>query len=465
MISPILGYNSVEFVDETVILMMLMFALDKTPICYDYATYISDKIHEQLMNLARERMFRYTSYIYHLILYYQHEKFSFPMRRMDAQGKVRSVVYWSPVFHSRPDTPYTYCEFIDLFIHPAMSMLMSSPPPRLTEEMQRILHLSKAYSIGDWYLYQNHTVIRVYGCELPPYRLPKYVPMRLFALEYFRQFGNADVLHFSGKGKKAQLKVRNQLGHFIYNKREEGWQEADRMLESLGLETSFLWTPYDPNHFISMRRVRYRLSSYNHLRIPHIEQYANLSEWQEGTLEEPITQEELALKEKRDLLKIADLELCTQVYSLPGTQIQVTASSSKTNQQTIQTTGQTSSKGKEKEMEEQQVHQQEVQHEQVQQEEPLQRGQQPEQVQQHQQEGQPGKEQPMQEKQEVHAPISTGQQTQDTMLPRQKTTMETSVLQTPQNEERGKRRNREEETPYATPTISRGEKTEIKSSL
>ena len=91
------------------------------------------------------------------------------------------------------------------------------------------------------------------------------------------------------------------------------------MLESLGLETSFLWTPYDPNHFISLRRVRYRLSSYNHERIPHIEQYANLSEWQEGTLEEPITQEELALKGKRDLLKIADLELCTQVYSFPGT--------------------------------------------------------------------------------------------------------------------------------------------------
>ena len=445
MISPILGYNSVEFVDETVILMMLMFSLDKTPICYDYATYISDKIHEQLMNLARERLFRYTSYIYHLILYYQHEKFSFPMRRMDAQGKVRLVVYWSPIFHSRPDTPYTYCEFIDLFIHPAMSMLMNSPPPRLTEEMQRILHLSKAYSIGDWYLYQNHTIIRIYGCELPPYRLPKYVPMRLFALEYFRQFGNADVLHFSGKGKKAQLKVRNELGHFIYNKRDEGWQEADRMLESLGLETSFLWTPYDPNHFISMRRVRYRLSSYNHLRIPHIEQYANLSEWQEGTLEEPITQEELALKGKRDLLKIADLELCTQVYSFPGTQVQAAASSSKTNQQTIQTAGQTSSKGKEKEMEEQQVHQQ-VQHEEVQQQQ--------QQVQQ-QKEEQQGKKQPLQPEKASEAQVSTEQQTQSTVPPRPETTVEASVLQTPQKEDISRKRDRE--TPLTT-SASQGEK-------
>ena len=167
--------------------------------------------------------------------------------------------------------------------------MMCSPPSRLTDEMQRILQLSKSYSIGDWYFYQHHAIIRMYGCELPPYRLPKYVPMRLFSLEYFRQFGNVDVLHFSGKGKKAQLKVRNQLGHFFYTQRQEGWREADRMLESLGLQTSFLWKPYDPNHFITLRRLRYTLSGYDHVKIPHIEKHANQEKWRRGTLEEPIT--------------------------------------------------------------------------------------------------------------------------------------------------------------------------------
>jgi hypothetical protein len=94
MISPILGYNSIEFVDETVLVMMLMFAPGKSPICYDYATYISDKIHEQLMNLARERVFRYTSYIYHLILYYQHEKFLFSNQKSGCprQSKVSGLL-------------------------------------------------------------------------------------------------------------------------------------------------------------------------------------------------------------------------------------------------------------------------------------------------------------------------------------------------------------------------------------
>jgi len=80
---------------------------------------------------------------------------------------------------------------------------MSSPTPRLTDEVQKILQLSKSYSIRDWYFYQDHTVIKIYGYELAPYRLPKYVPMRLFALEYFRQFGNVDMFHFYSRSKKA----------------------------------------------------------------------------------------------------------------------------------------------------------------------------------------------------------------------------------------------------------------------
>jgi hypothetical protein len=191
---------------------------------------------------------------------------------------------------------------------------------------------------------------------------------------------------FSGKGKKAQLKVRNQLGHFIYNKREEGWQEPDRMLESLGLQTSFLWKPYDPNHFITLRRVKYRLSGYDHVRLPHIEKYANQIKWRRGTLEEATTQEELNQRAVRNIQKMADLELCAQVFALPGTQVGAAASSSTTNQQTAKATEQTSTKGKEKEMEPEQPPHQEVQQQQQQVQQP--------------QEGQQEKEQPLQQEKE-----------------------------------------------------------------
>jgi len=153
MISYILGYRSTEYIDETILVLMFVFSPGKPPsVRYDYVSFISNKIHEQLMNLDRERVFRYTSYIYHLFLFYQSDSFSVPFKKLDAQGNQRSVVFWSSVFHHASLSPYSYCEFIDLFIHPAMALLQSSPPPRLTDEMQRILQLSKVYefTIAIW---------------------------------------------------------------------------------------------------------------------------------------------------------------------------------------------------------------------------------------------------------------------------------------------------------------------------
>jgi len=376
MVSAVLGYKSMEFIEETVLVMMLRFAPGRTPICYNYATYISDKIHEQFLHLPRERMFRYSSYIFHLILYHQYDKFSFEMKRTDAEGNPRSVVYWSSILHHC--SPYTYCEFIDSFIHPAMSLLLKESPPRLTEDMKRILQLSTAYSIGDWYFYQHHTVIRMYGCELKPFKLPRYVPMRLFALEYFRQFAYVDLVHFSGKGKKAQLKVKNQLGHIVLNRRE-GWKEAERMLENLGLTYSFLWKPYDPNGFISKRRLKYKLSSYEHHNMILITRHANQPKWHKNTLVEPLTQEELNERAKRHLLKMADLECPSQVSTLPGPQTTVPSSSTAAQGRAAETSKPGQNKGKEKIMEEtegqqgQQEHQQD-QHQTDQQDQERQQG-------------------------------------------------------------------------------------------
>ena len=139
--------------------------------------------------------------------------------------------------------------------------------------------------------------------------------MGLFALEYFRQFSNADLTHFHGKNKKAQLKIRHQLGPFVFNKREEAWKDADNMLgQELMLKQSFYWAPYDPEHFISLRRIKHRLSGYVHQPIPHIEQYANQREWVEGTLDdEELTEEEKLERDMKEIEKRIDLDYVAQV--------------------------------------------------------------------------------------------------------------------------------------------------------
>jgi hypothetical protein len=118
-------------------------------------------------------------------------------------------------------------------------------------------------NIGDWYLYQKHTEIRVYGCELPPYRLPKYLPIRIFALEYIRKMVNSDDIHFVSVKKKQQLRIKTQIGSFICNNRVAG-EEVDNLLKQMNLTQSFTWN-YDPFGVISELRVKQNSTPYAHV--------------------------------------------------------------------------------------------------------------------------------------------------------------------------------------------------------
>ena len=143
-------------------------------------------------------------------------------------------------------------------------MLLGISHPRISADIRRVLQLSKQYRVGDWYLYQNHTEIKIYGCELAPYKLPRYLPMRLFVLEYYRKIINLDEVYFVKAKKKAQLRIKNQLGPFVCNNREAG-REAEEILQRLKLKQSFMWR-YDPCDFICNRRqpptIMYDYASY-----------------------------------------------------------------------------------------------------------------------------------------------------------------------------------------------------------
>lgn len=89
-----------------------------------------------------------------------------------------------------------------------VQLLNSQTEPRIGNDIKRILHLSEQTENGDWYLDQNYTEIRIQGCELAPYKLPKYVPFRIFSLEYIRSMIHMDELHFVSGKRKSQFKLK-----------------------------------------------------------------------------------------------------------------------------------------------------------------------------------------------------------------------------------------------------------------
>ena len=91
-------------------------------------------------------------------------------------------MFWPSILR-KESREYSYTDFNDLFIVPAMNLLNKQETPRINEEIKRILQLSESCKTGDWYLYKNHTEIRVYGTLLAPYKLPRFFTTRIFALE------------------------------------------------------------------------------------------------------------------------------------------------------------------------------------------------------------------------------------------------------------------------------------------
>ena len=169
MIVGVMGFNTSEYVDELTLVLMSIFTHGQPPtVKYNYVSFIAEKIHDQFMRLENEKVFKYSTVIYHLFLYYQSNKFPFSVNKLDTKGNPRSVVFWTSIFHYSHTCPYSYNEFIDQFVNPVTTMLTGSPPPRITQEIKIVLQFSKKSKVGDWYLYQNHTEIRIYGCQLAP---------------------------------------------------------------------------------------------------------------------------------------------------------------------------------------------------------------------------------------------------------------------------------------------------------
>jgi len=71
MISSVLGYTTSEYIDENILAFMSIYTPGKPlAVIYDYAQFIADRMHEQFLIMSNERVFKYSSVLYHLFLYY-----------------------------------------------------------------------------------------------------------------------------------------------------------------------------------------------------------------------------------------------------------------------------------------------------------------------------------------------------------------------------------------------------------
>jgi hypothetical protein len=76
----LLGYFSDQWVDEPILGFLSIFSTDEKPTTqFNFSTFLVNNIHEKFVNFATEGMFRYSSILAYLFVFFQVDKFIFSM--------------------------------------------------------------------------------------------------------------------------------------------------------------------------------------------------------------------------------------------------------------------------------------------------------------------------------------------------------------------------------------------------
>lgn len=86
---------------------------------------------------------------------------------------------------SERNSTMTYISFTDKIMSSIYKLIFGITLPRMTDEMKAYLQNSNE-PVRDWFLYNDFTVLRIYGFEDEPYRLPVFLTNSTFVLEFLR---------------------------------------------------------------------------------------------------------------------------------------------------------------------------------------------------------------------------------------------------------------------------------------
>jgi hypothetical protein len=101
--------------------------------------------------------------------------------KKDKDGNELHVSKWSSILIAAK-TEDGFLQFSNKFLFNTYDLLMGHKRPRMHVSYQQKIQLHPSLRVGDWFVFKEFTVIRIYGIKLGPYQLPIYIPPILFSL-------------------------------------------------------------------------------------------------------------------------------------------------------------------------------------------------------------------------------------------------------------------------------------------
>jgi hypothetical protein len=131
-------------------------------------------------------------------------------------------------------------------------------PPRISETVSENLK-----EIADWFIDENFSYIRVYGCSIPPHVLPKFLPDRLVLREVAHQIVKGGIgIELKASQKKSCPIFPVHIGKFSLQNLVHSKVEAEA-LEEVKL-VNIKHKKHDPYQLVNKHLMHYNMKSYEH---------------------------------------------------------------------------------------------------------------------------------------------------------------------------------------------------------
>ena len=166
-----------------------------------------------------------------------------------------------------------FFQFIEQFIFQGYNLIYEEDCPRVCQELQDTLHPTIKQQVGDLILYKDFIVIRVYGAEKQPYKLPKFLTPRIFGLEILRQRFDSDYVHFTSRNQAGTFKLLVTIGPFTIRN-----MNATKIIEEIMVCFQFeedIACQYDPLGIIQEKRRKLKRGACEHTGIERMSKLAN----------------------------------------------------------------------------------------------------------------------------------------------------------------------------------------------
>ena len=149
--------------------------------------------------------------------------------------------------------------------------------PRVFLEMRQMLQLSKSNKIGDWFLSDFGTTIRLYGYVHSPYILPAFLTPGIFYLELIRKKLMVEEEHFLNFKKCSNLVFPWKLGPYTVRNRD-ALPLVSKFLRDMGFPQDQA-IKYDPHQVISKRRTILKCRPFEHTEVPRLREKVNCDDF------------------------------------------------------------------------------------------------------------------------------------------------------------------------------------------